>query len=142
MQQDANFNVTALVNTSGSVVERYTYKARTVRWRCQRRLDGAGHQRHHQQRLRLAFDFQGLRHETAADYHFTDTHIYSAPLGRFISTDWIGFAGGDQNLFRFVGNGPVNYTDPSGLSPVGHHWVPVGVLTDARNPTDIVGCRV
>ena len=42
----------------------------------------------------------------------------------------LGFAAGDQNLYRFVGNNPTNFVDPSGLSPVGHHWVPVSVLTD------------
>jgi RHS repeat-associated protein len=34
---------------------------------------------------------------------------------RFISEDSIGFAGGDTNLYRYVGNSPTNYTDPSGL---------------------------
>ena len=29
--------------------------------------------------------------------------------------DPIGFAGGDVNLSRYVGNGPTNWTDPSGL---------------------------
>ena len=36
-------------------------------------------------------------------------------MGRFISQDPIGFAGEDANLYRYVGNNPVNATDPSGL---------------------------
>ncbi|CBN53847.1 hypothetical protein OSCI_300001 [Kamptonema sp. PCC 6506] len=35
-------------------------------------------------------------------------------MGRFISEDTIGFGGGDANLYRYVGNSPTNYTDPSG----------------------------
>ncbi len=40
-------------------------------------------------------------------------------LGRFISKDPIGFAGGDTNLYSYVGQNPVNYTDPWGLWPFG-----------------------
>ncbi len=35
----------------------------------------------------------------------------------FGSTKPMGFAGGDTNLRRYVGNSPTNYTDPSGLAP-------------------------
>lgn len=44
--------------------------------------------------------------------------------------DPLGFAAGDANLYRYVGNSPTNFTDPSGLSPVGHHWVPSSVVDD------------
>jgi len=40
-------------------------------------------------------------------------------LGLF-SQDPIGFAGGDANLYRYVGNSPTNATDPSGLE--GEWW--------------------
>jgi hypothetical protein len=36
-------------------------------------------------------------------------------MGRFISQDPIGFAAGDANLYRYVGNKPSNATDPTGL---------------------------
>jgi uncharacterized protein RhaS with RHS repeats len=43
---------------------------------------------------------------------------YNPSTGRFLSEDPIGFDGGDTNLYRYVSNNPVNYTDPSGnLSP-------------------------
>ncbi|MDF1615822.1 RHS repeat-associated core domain-containing protein, partial [Desulfurivibrio dismutans] len=38
-------------------------------------------------------------------------------IGRFISQDPIGFAGGDVNLYGYVLNDPVNWIDPWGLSP-------------------------
>jgi hypothetical protein len=34
-------------------------------------------------------------------------------LQRFVSEDPIGFAGGDLNLYRYVGSNPINATDPS-----------------------------
>ncbi|MBX9627998.1 MAG: RHS repeat-associated core domain-containing protein [Gemmataceae bacterium] len=41
--------------------------------------------------------------------------MYSPTLGRWVTQDPIGFAAGDANLYRFVGNDPINKTDPSGL---------------------------
>ena len=41
---------------------------------------------------------------------------YDAGVGRWLSQDPIGFAAGDANLYRYVGNGATNATDPSGLS--------------------------
>ncbi len=40
---------------------------------------------------------------------------YDPELGRFISRDPIGLAGGDVNLYRYAGNNPVNGIDPTGL---------------------------
>jgi hypothetical protein len=35
-------------------------------------------------------------------------------VGRFVSEDPIGFAAGDSNIYRYVGNSPTNFVDPSG----------------------------
>jgi RHS repeat-associated protein len=40
---------------------------------------------------------------------------YDSFTGRFISRDPIGFDGGDMNLYRPMGNNPVNEVDPWGL---------------------------
>jgi RHS repeat-associated protein len=40
---------------------------------------------------------------------------YDAETGRWTTKDPIGFAGGDTNLFGYVGNNPVNWIDPHGL---------------------------
>src|SRR5437016_3358727 len=41
--------------------------------------------------------------------------MYDPTTGRWTSEDPTGFAGGDANLYRYVGNNPTNATDPSGL---------------------------
>jgi RHS repeat-associated protein len=40
---------------------------------------------------------------------------YEPGTGRFVNEDPSGFKGGDANLFRYVGNDPLNRIDPSGL---------------------------
>lgn len=40
---------------------------------------------------------------------------YDPATGRWISQDPLGFAAGDRNLDRYVGNGPTNGADPRGL---------------------------
>jgi len=59
---------------------------------------------------------------------------YDSFTGRFISRDPIGFAAGDMNQYRPMGNNPVNAVDPWGLDVFfkqnnetgGHSWVVIG----------------
>ena len=44
---------------------------------------------------------------------------YDASVGRWISPDPTGFAAGDTNECRYVGNSPANATDPRGLAGEG-----------------------
>jgi len=42
---------------------------------------------------------------------------YSPEIGRWVARDPIDFRGGNANLYSYVFSDPVNYADPSGLSP-------------------------
>jgi uncharacterized protein (TIGR02594 family) len=49
------------------------------------------------------------------DLYYYRARYYDPTIGRFITPDPIGFLGGDTNFYRYVGNDPVNFVDPSGL---------------------------
>lgn len=44
--------------------------------------------------------------------------MFDPSIGRWLEEDPIDFDGGDANLYRYVGNDPVNRTDPTGLRAV------------------------
>ena len=46
---------------------------------------------------------------------YSRARYYEATIGRFISQDPIRFEATDNNLYRYVGNTPANFIDPSGL---------------------------
>ena len=50
-----------------------------------------------------------------------EARYYDPQVGRFISEDPIGFAGGDLNLYVYVKNNPIMFIDPFGLA-VGDWW--------------------
>jgi RHS repeat-associated protein len=50
--------------------------------------------------------------------YYMRARYYDPEVGRFISEDPIGFAGGDVNLYGYVQNDPVNFIDPDGLDAI------------------------
>jgi RHS repeat-associated protein len=60
--------------------------------------------------------FAGRDIEPVGGLTYNRNRYYSTSSGRFISQDPIGFAAGDANLYRYVGNESTMYTDPSGLA--------------------------
>lgn len=59
--------------------------------------------------------FTGRRLDTETGLHYYRYRYYSADLGRFISTDPIGYFSG-MNLYKYVGNNPLVWVDPFGWS--------------------------
>jgi RHS repeat-associated protein len=112
VQQDANWNVTALLNGSGSVVERYVYDPYgkvtflTVSWGT---LSVSGYA--------WICLFQGGRFDpTTGLYNFR--HRDTSPsLQRWVRLDPIGPSTWETNLYRYDSNRPPLFTDSSGLIP-------------------------
>jgi len=61
------------------------------------------------------FKFTGREYDVAAGLYFYRARYYDAASGRFVREDPRGFDAGDADLYRYVGNGPTNGSDPSGL---------------------------
>jgi RHS repeat-associated protein len=60
------------------------------------------------------FTFQGREFDAATGLYYYRARYYDPLLKRFLSEDPLGFAAGDANLYRFVGNRPVIASDPTG----------------------------
>ena len=115
---NAQSSTDAIVNKTATVTDRISYSA-------------FGGQDSHTGSSTTPFRFVGKQ----SYYHDSETGLYllgaggnsngagryyDPELGRFISRDPLGLAGGDVNLYRYAGNNPVNRIDPMGLeeSPV------------------------
>ncbi len=60
------------------------------------------------------FQFTGRDFDEETGLHYYRARYYNQNLGRFMIQDPIGFDGGDVNLYRYVGNSPINSTDSTG----------------------------
>ena len=109
---DANYNVTALVNTSGTVVERYIYDPygkQTVldpNWSAD--ADNTSDFDFHH-------GFQGGRLDPATGKIDFRNRQYDPETQRWMTVDPMGYVDG-LNLFEFIGSLPTGYTDPLGTN--------------------------
>ncbi len=67
---------------------------------------------------RTRYTFTGRERDEFTGLYYYRARWYDAMIGRFISEDPIGFAGGDVNLYGYVKNNPVNFVDPNGTNPL------------------------
>ncbi|MGH8473464.1 MAG: RHS repeat-associated core domain-containing protein, partial [Gammaproteobacteria bacterium] len=58
-------------------------------------------------------------YDKASWLYYYRARYYNLEVGRFLTRDPIGFAGGDTNLYRYVLNDPITRTDPRGLRTLG-----------------------
>jgi len=83
--------------------------------------------------------YTGRRYDTSMELYYYRTRMYNPALGRFLQPDPISYAGG-ANLYGYVLNDPINYTDSWGLFRFGKRplndgkapWIPIG----SSNPID------
>jgi len=64
----------------------------------------------------IDFGYAGRPLEARTGLSDNRARWYEPGTGKFINEDPSGFRGGDANLFRYVGNDPLNKVDPSGLA--------------------------
>ena len=62
----------------------------------------------------VRFMFAGMEYDSVTGLYYDHARYYDAVIGRFVSQDPMGFAAGDTNLYRYVGNSPTSIADPSG----------------------------
>lgn len=62
--------------------------------------------------------YTGRRIDAETGYYYYRARYYDPDMGRFLSADPIGYGDG-LNMYAYVGNDPLNFTDPSGTSLVG-----------------------
>ncbi len=62
----------------------------------------------------LLFGYTGRDWDAQAELQYNRARWYDPRIGQWLSEDPIGFAAGDTNVRRYVGNGVTGATDPSG----------------------------
>ena len=105
--QDHLGSTTALTGTTGKLVERETY-------------DGYGNS---VGSTKTRYGFTGRERDPLTGLLYYRARSYDPQLGRFLSEDPIGLES-SINVFAYVENNPLRFTDPSGL------------CTQPQNPCD------
>jgi RHS repeat-associated protein len=98
-----------LVNNAGASATHFTYDAFGKITACDT------------SKSRFLYTAQEFDPDTGLYYY--NARWYDPQAAKFLSQDPIGFAAGDENLSRYVGNSPTNGTDPSG----NFSWNPYGL---------------
>ncbi|MCB1202877.1 MAG: RHS repeat-associated core domain-containing protein [Verrucomicrobiae bacterium] len=104
------FNGISVLNTSGTVLERYAYSAFGVR-----RIMASDFSPRPTSGYAWDFGFQGQFRDGETGWYNYGYRFYVPMLGRWINRDPIGERGG-LNLYRYGGNGGVNDLDYLGLT--------------------------
>jgi RHS repeat-associated protein len=121
----------ALLNDAETATDRYTYRAfglATQSGTSSNNYTYVGAQRYYS--------------DPEVSLYFVGKRYYDYLSGRWLSEDSLGYKSGDVNLYRYVGNNPVNATDPSGESSLRrwrelHEWYEQ-LLDEARTLVALV----
>ena len=98
--QDGLGSVTNLTDFSENIVESFSYDA----YGTPSNQSSEGN----------PYLFTGREFEPEIDMYFYRARYYNPQIGRFITIDPIGIEGGN-NLYAYVKNNPINFSDPFGL---------------------------
>jgi len=108
VQQDANWNVTALVNTSGTVVERYSYTPYGVVTVLNPDFSVRGVSAYS-----WVYTYQGARQDPSTGLYRMGQRDYSPTLSRWVEQDPGGYVN-SLNVYEMELDEPTAYVDPTG----------------------------
>ncbi len=103
---DANFNVTAVADDTGTVVERYSYtpygEVAVLDADYSADADGVSD-------IDNEYCYTGRRLDPETGLQLNRNRFYYAALGRWLNRDPIGYEGGSDNLYEYVSGQPTFY---------------------------------
>ena len=127
VQQDANWNVTAVVNSAG-VQQRFVYTPFGVQTVLGANFSASG------SLAIIPYASQGLRLDSVIGDYDNRGRVKDPVLERMLQGDPKGYAAGDSNLYRDEGNNPINMNDSLGMQDTKDDN-DVFILYDPREPT-------
>jgi len=99
---DHQGSIRFLLDSAGATLNQYTY-------------DAFGRSLVTTESIQNPYTYTAREQDPETGHLHYRARAYDPNIGRFLAQDPIGFAGGDANLYAYVGNDPANFSDPSGL---------------------------
>ena len=133
-------SITSLSTSAGAIANTYTY-------------DSFGKLTASTGSLVNPLRYTARESDSETGLYYYRARYYDPTAGRFTREDPLGFYGGDVNLYRYVWNSPLNFSDPigelgvgvsaSGSAEAGAYWAGTGmtgsfgggVFFDGRHPS-------
>ena len=110
--QDGEGTVQRVLASDGSTVQSYVYSSFGKRLETR---DSLGVEISGNPKISLSLGFMSREHDEESGLMYFRARYYEPDMGRFLSPDPLGMAGGGTNLYRFAAGNPLRFGDPSGL---------------------------